>query len=63
MVAPGETRPVVFELAAADLAFLRGDMTWGTEPGQFQVFVGLNRSDLKSASFTLEAGMQVAQRR
>ncbi len=36
----GETRTVSFKIKASDLAFYRKDMTWGTETGQFEVFIG-----------------------
>ncbi len=49
----GEHRRVTFEVGKEQLAFLRFDMTWGTEPGQFQVFVGPNSRDLQSADFEL----------
>jgi len=38
----GASTEVTLELSAADLAFYRADGTWGTEPGDFQVFVGLD---------------------
>ena len=50
---PGEHRRVAFEIGEAQLAFLRRDFTWGTEPGQFQVMVGPNSRDLQSAAFEL----------
>jgi len=37
---PGERRTVTFELRGADLAFPGRDMTWVTEPGRMQVWVG-----------------------
>jgi beta-glucosidase len=52
---PGATRNVVFTLSGKDLMFLRRDMTWGTEPGTYEVFVGPNSRDLQWARFNLEA--------
>ncbi|HTB84255.1 MAG TPA: glycoside hydrolase family 3 N-terminal domain-containing protein [Candidatus Sulfotelmatobacter sp.] len=49
----GESRRVAFTLGGKDLTFLRRDMTWGTEPGKFEVFVGPNSRDLQSAQFDL----------
>ena len=49
----GESRRVAFTLGEKDLTFLRRDMTWGTEPGKFEVFVGPNSRDLQSAQFKL----------
>jgi beta-glucosidase len=49
----GESRTVRFTLDADDLAFHRADMTWGAEPGEFEIFVGTSSDDVKSARFTL----------
>jgi beta-glucosidase len=51
---PGEAREVSFTLSATDLAFYRADMTFGTEPGEFIVFVGGNSRDVKEARFALK---------
>jgi len=50
---PGENQTVSFEIGEKELTFLRKDMTWGTEPGEFLVFVGPNSRELKSAKFEL----------
>lgn len=52
---PGERRVVSFSVGDAELRFLRQDMTWGTEPGEFNVFIGPNSRDLHSAKFELLA--------
>jgi beta-glucosidase len=52
-LAPGEERDVAFELTSADLAFWRSDMTFGAEPGAFEVFVGDDATARLSGSFTL----------
>jgi beta-glucosidase len=49
----GEHREVSFEIGEKELTFLRADMTWGTEPGKFDVFVGPNSRELQSARFEL----------
>ncbi len=49
----GEHREVSFEIGEKELTFLRADMTWGTEPGKFDVFVGANSRELQSAGFEL----------
>ena len=36
--AKGETKTISFTLTPEDLAFYRADMSWGTEPGRFDVF-------------------------
>jgi beta-glucosidase len=51
---PGESRDVVFAITPADLAFHRADMTLGTEPGDYEVFVGGDSMATRSARFTLE---------
>lgn len=49
----GRSQKVEFTMTEKDLAFLRRDMTWGTEPGSFEVFVGPDSRDAKSVEFTL----------
>ena len=50
----GENRKVVFTVIEDDLIFLRRDMTWGTEPGKFEIFIGANSRDVGKANFTLK---------
>ncbi len=40
----GETKTVSFILKPEDLAFTRLDMTWGTEPGEHEIWIGPNSS-------------------
>lgn len=49
----GETKTVTFEIGESDLSFYRKDMTFGTEPGDFKIFVGGNSRDVLEASFRL----------
>ncbi len=49
----GGAQKVTFTLKADDLAFTRADNTWGTEPGEFELFAGTNSSDVKSVRFSL----------
>jgi len=49
----GETKKVTFELKSDDLAFYRKDMTFGTEPGKFRVFVGGNSDADSPKEFSL----------
>lgn len=51
---PGETKTVVFKLSATDLSFYKSDLSFGSEPGQFEVFVGASSKDLKRAEFELK---------
>jgi len=53
-LAAGEARDVSFQLTPADLSFWRRDMTFGTEPGDFDVFVGPDSTATLTASFKLE---------
>lgn len=50
---PGENRDVQFQIDKDDVSFFRSDMTFGSEPGEFKVFVGGNSKDLKEAAFKL----------
>lgn len=49
----GETKTVSFEIGEPDLSFYRKDMTFGTEPGDFKLFVGGNSRDVLETSFKL----------
>ena len=49
----GESKAVTFTLTAEDLAFYRGDMSWGSEAGDFHVFVGTSSDKVQKAEFTL----------
>ena len=49
----GESRGVSFSIGEPELRFLRADMTVGTEPGKFQVFIGPNSRDTHAAAFEL----------
>lgn len=53
-LAAGEARDVSFQLTPADLSFWRRDMTFGAEPGDFDVFVGADSTATLTASFKLE---------
>lgn len=49
----GETKTVTFEIDESDLAFYRSDMSLGTEPGDYKVFVGGNSRDVLETSFKI----------
>jgi beta-glucosidase len=49
----GEKRTVRFTLTDADLAFTRQDMSWGSEPGQFKLWVGPSSAEGSEAAFEL----------
>ncbi|MBI3482662.1 MAG: glycoside hydrolase family 3 C-terminal domain-containing protein, partial [Bacteroidetes bacterium] len=54
LLKPGETRTLKFKLANSDLSFYKSDLSFGSEPGKFEVFVGTNSRDTKKAEFTLK---------
>ena len=49
----GESKVVTFTIKPAMLAFHRADMTYGTEPGDFKLFIGGNSRDVKETNFKL----------
>jgi beta-glucosidase len=49
----GEKRVVRFTLTDADLAFTRADMSWGSEPGQYKLWVGPSSAEGSEAAFEL----------
>jgi beta-glucosidase len=49
----GENKTVHFTIHVKDLSFYKSDLSFGYEPGKFQVFVGGNSRDVKQAEFTL----------
>jgi len=51
---PGAATTVTFKISQNDLSFYREDMSFGTEPGQFEVYIGANSRDVKTAQFTLK---------
>ncbi len=51
---PGEEKTVTFTVNEDLLRFWRKDMTFGSEPGEFVLFIGQNSVDLKSAEFILK---------
>ena len=50
---PGESKQVTFRLTRKDLVFYKKDMSFGAEPGRFDVYVGGNPDSLRKADFTL----------
>jgi beta-glucosidase len=49
----GETKTITFQIANKQLSFYRQDLSFGSEPGEFQLFVGGNSRDVKQARVTL----------
>lgn len=52
-LAPGASKDVTFTITPAMLAFHRLDMSFGTEAGRFDVYIGGNAAARHAASFTL----------
>jgi beta-glucosidase len=50
----GESKDIQFQITAKDLSFYRHDMSFGSEPGMFTVFVGGNSRDVKQKDFELK---------
>lgn len=48
---PGESKEVTFTVTPDLLKFYNGDLKWVVEPGTFNVLVGGNSRDVKSATF------------
>jgi beta-glucosidase len=49
-----EAKEIAFTVTADMLAFYRGDMSWGTEPGKFKIMVGTSSSQVLQAEFQLQ---------
>ena len=47
---PGESREVSFPVTTADLKFYNSDLDYVWEPGEFNIYVGTNSRDVKSAT-------------
>ena len=52
---PGETKTVSFEITEEMLRFYTKDMTFASEPGDFEIYIGPNSRDLLKGTFTLAA--------
>ena len=50
----GESKSVTFTITNDELSFYRIDMSYGSEPGDFILFIGGNSVDTQSAEFSLE---------
>jgi beta-glucosidase len=53
MIKAGETKTITFKITNDQLSFYRQDLSYGSEPGKFQLFVGGNSRDVKLAEFEL----------
>ena len=53
LLAPGAIQTVDFLLTDKDLSFFRKDMSFGSEPGDFELMIGGNSIDLKKVRVTM----------
>ncbi len=53
-LAPGEEKVVRFTINEQDLRFYNDKLKWASEPGRFNVFIGLDSQDVKKTSFLLK---------
>jgi beta-glucosidase len=53
MISAGKSVEIAFTLSSEDLAFWRSDMTFGTEPGDFELIIGKNSRDVSMSNFRL----------
>ena len=51
MIKTGESKEIIFKITPDMLAFQRLDMTYGTEPGDYKLFIGGNSRDVKEVGF------------
>jgi len=49
----GESQPITFKIGKEELSFYREDMSYGTEPGEFEIFIGQSSATENKTSFTL----------
>jgi beta-glucosidase len=54
LIKAGETKKISFTIDKDDLSFYRQDMSWGCEPGQFELYIGGNSAEVKKSSFELK---------
>jgi beta-glucosidase len=54
-LAPGETKKVEFTITPEALSFWDANMKRTVEPGEFEILIGPNSVDLKSAVLTVAA--------
>ncbi|MCX2572971.1 beta-glucosidase BglX [Pedobacter sandarakinus] len=50
----GESKTVTFNISENDLKFYNSDLKHVAEPGDFEVFIGTNSQDVKTAAFSLK---------
>jgi len=51
---PGEEKRVTFSLEEKDLRYFDNQLKWASQPGKFNIFVGLDSQNVKQSSFQLQ---------
>lgn len=54
LIKAGESVDLSFTITEELLSFYRKDLSYGTEPGAFEVFIGTNSNETKMSEFTLK---------
>jgi len=54
MLKAGESKEIAFKITSDMLAFHRLDMSFGTEPGEYKLYIGGNSRDVKETGFILK---------
>ncbi|WP_343723262.1 fibronectin type III-like domain-contianing protein, partial [Herbaspirillum seropedicae] len=54
MLQPGEEKQVQFSIDRKALSFYNAKLEYVAEPGEFQVQIGLDSKEVKTASFNLQ---------
>ncbi len=54
MLQPGESKNISFDIVEKDLKFYNAELQYVVEPGEFEVFIGGNSRDVKSAGFSFQ---------
>ena len=49
MLQPGEKKEISFDITTNDLKFYNSNLKYDWEPGDFNIFIGTNSRDVKSA--------------
>jgi len=52
-VKKGETVTITFTLSPSDISYYHQDMSYGFDPGEFELFIGTNSRDTKKAAFSV----------
>jgi beta-glucosidase len=51
---PGEEKVVTFTINEPDLRYYNEQLKWASDPGKFNVFIGLDSQNVKQTSFLLK---------